>query len=162
MSHRERKSNKYVISTYFPFLLQNCSSGKRATIENFQPGSVRHLPEDIMSIQYHRRRSGVSFFFFFNYGDQTSPNFLKIHFKRVALELPTAICKREESGIHGRGPFPLGVSLPALDEGVDRLSTKAFLPWSDFAAYWCRKPPHPSHCPIMEVGWRCTKSSFPS
>ena len=75
------------------------------------------------------------FFFFFNYGDQTSPNFLKIHFKRVALELPTAICKREESGIHGRGPFPLGVSLPALDEGVDRLSTKAFLPWSDFAAY---------------------------
>ena len=39
--------------------------------------------------------------------------------------------KREKSGIHSHGFFPLEASLPALDGGIDRLSTEAFLPWLD-------------------------------
>ena len=107
-------------------------SCKTALIETFQPASVHHLPNDTMAIQYHRRRSGMSFFFFFFriLGIKLVPTFLKIHFKRVIPELSTPICKRKESNIHGCGFFPLEVSLPALDEGVDRLSTKVFLPWS--------------------------------
>ena len=68
---------------------------------------------------------------FLNSGDQTCPSFLKIHFKGVVLELLAPICKREKSGIHSCGFFELEVSFPSLDGGVDRLSTKAFLPWSD-------------------------------
>ena len=41
------------------------------------------------------------------------------------------ICKREKSGIHNHGFFPLEASFPALDAGVDRLCTEAFLPCSD-------------------------------
>ena len=53
-------------------------SCKTALIETFQPASVHHLPNDTMAIQCHRRRSGMSFFFFFsNSGHQTSPNFFK-------------------------------------------------------------------------------------
>ena len=54
-----------------------------------------------------------------------------MHFKGVVLELITPICKREKSSIHSLGFFPSEVFLHALDEGVDRLSTEAFLPWSD-------------------------------
>ena len=45
------------------------------------------------------------------------------------MELLVPICKREKSGIHSHGSFPLKASLPALDAGVDMLSTEAFLPW---------------------------------
>ena len=52
----------------------------------------------------------------------------------MVLELLAPICKREKSGIHSRGFFPLEASfLEALDGGVDRLSTEAFLPWSGLA-----------------------------
>ena len=47
------------------------------------------------------------------------------------MELQAPICKREKSGIHSCGFFPSEVSFPALYGGVDRLSTKAFLPWLD-------------------------------
>ena len=57
--------------------------------------------------------------------------FFKIHFKGVVLELLAPICKREKSGIQSHGFFPLEASLPALDGGVDRLSIKTFLLWSD-------------------------------
>ena len=49
----------------------------------------------------------------------------------MVLELLAPICKREKRGIHSHGFFPPEMSLPALDGGVDRLSTKASLPWSD-------------------------------
>ena len=47
------------------------------------------------------------------------------------LELLAPIYKREKSGIHSLGFFPLEASLPALDGDVDSLATEAFLPWSD-------------------------------
>ena len=77
-----------------------------------------------MDIRYHRR-SGVSIL---NSGDQTCPSFLKIHLKEVVLELLAPICKREKSGIHSYGFFLLEGSFPALNGGVDRLSTEVFLP----------------------------------
>ena len=49
----------------------------------------------------------------------------------MVLELLAPIGKREKSGIHIHGFFSLKVSLPALDGGVDRLSTEVFLPWLD-------------------------------
>ena len=58
--------------------------------------------------------------------------FFKIRFKGVVLELLAPICKKEKSSIHSRSFFPPEASLPALDGGVDRLSTEAFLPWLDF------------------------------
>ena len=64
-------------------------------------------------------------------GGQIYPSFLKILFKGLVLELLAPVCKREKSGIYSHGFFPLEVSLSALDGGVDRLSTKAFLPWPD-------------------------------
>ena len=54
--------------------------------------------------------------------------FFNIHFEEVVLELLAPICKREKSGIHSCGFFPLEASLPALDGSGDRLSTEAFLP----------------------------------
>ena len=91
-----------------------------------------------MAIQYHRRRSGV----FFNSGGQNYPSFLfvclfvclfvfNIHLKGVVLELIAPICKREKNNIHSHSFFPPEASLHALYGDVDRLSTKAFLPWSD-------------------------------
>ena len=47
------------------------------------------------------------------------------------MELLAPICKREKSGIHSHGFFPSEASLPALNGGVDRLSSEAFFPWSD-------------------------------
>ena len=57
--------------------------------------SIPHLSKDTVAIQYHRRRSGVSFL---NSGDQTS-QFFKIHFKEVVLELLAPICKKEKKCI---------------------------------------------------------------
>ena len=49
----------------------------------------------------------------------------------MVLEMLAPIRKRGKSGIHSHGFFfPLEASFPALDGGVDRISTKAFLPWS--------------------------------
>ena len=47
------------------------------------------------------------------------------------MELLAPICEREKSSIHSRGFSPPEASLPAVDGGGDRLSTEAFLPWSD-------------------------------
>ena len=72
---------------------------------------------------------------FLNSGDQTCPSSFKkkkkIHCKGVVLELLAPICKREKSSIHSHGFFQPEASFPALDGGVDRLSTKAFLLWLD-------------------------------
>ena len=56
------------------------------------------------------------------------------------------ICKREKSGIHSLGFFPLEVSLPALDGDVDRLSTEAFLPWLDLV---CPLPTQASYSSLL-------------
>ena len=74
MSFREIKANTYGTSTHFTYFLQNQSSCKIAIIEILQQISVPHLPKDPVAIQYHRRRSGVSFL---NSGDQTCPSFYK-------------------------------------------------------------------------------------
>ena len=68
----------------------------------------------------------------------------KIHFKEVVLDLLAPICKREKSSIHSRGFFPLEVSLPPLDGGVDRSSTEAFLPWLDLVCPLLTKVTYPS------------------
>ena len=67
---------------------------------------------------------------FLNSGDQSCPSlFVKIHFKGSILELLAPICKTEKRSIQSHGFFPPEASLPALDGGVDRPSTEAFLPW---------------------------------
>ena len=77
-------------------------------------------------IHYKKKKKKI------NSGDQICPRILeKIHFKGVVLGLLDPICKREKSGLHSRGFFPLEASLPALDGGVGRLFTEAFLPWSN-------------------------------
>ena len=55
--------------------------------------------------------------------------FFRIQFKGVRLELLAPICKREKKATSTI--LLLEVSLPALDGGVDRLYTKAFLSWLD-------------------------------
>ena len=47
----------------------------------------------------------------------------------MRLELLAPICKREKKATSSL--FLLEASLPALDGGVDRLYTKAFLSWSE-------------------------------
>ena len=47
------------------------------------------------------------------------------------MELSAPICEREKKATSAL--FLPEASFPALDGGVDRLYTKAFLPWSDLA-----------------------------
>ena len=75
-----------------------------------------------------------------------------MHFKGVVLELLAPICEREKSGIHARGFFPPDTSLPALDGGVDRLSSKAFLPWSDLV---CPLPMQARYSSLLALPPRC-------
>ena len=72
MSHREIEQT-HITSTYFPHFLQNKSSCKTEMIEILQQVSVPCLPKDTVALQYHRRRSGMSFL---NSGDQPCPSFL--------------------------------------------------------------------------------------
>ena len=62
----------------------------------------------------------------------------------MVLEPLASICKREKSSIHSHGFFPSKVCLPAPDGGVDRLSTKAFLPWSDLVCPLPTQAPYSS------------------
>ena len=71
---------------------------------------------------------------FLNSGDQTCPSFFfffLIHFKGVVLELLAPIYKGEKRSIHSCGFFVTEESFPALDGGVDKLSTEAVHLWSD-------------------------------
>ena len=135
MSHREIKSNTYGTSTHFSCFLQNWSSCKTVIIEILQQVSIPHLPKNTMTIQYHKRRSYLlKKAYLFKLWDQTCPSLKKKKkkkFKGVVLELLAPIYNREKSSIHSRDFFPPEASFPALDGGVDRLSTKVFLPWSD-------------------------------
>ena len=70
--------------------------------------------------------------------------FIKIHFQGVVLELLAPICKREKGGIPSHGLFLLEASLPALDGGVGRLSTEAFLLWLDLVCPLPTQVPHSS------------------
>ena len=60
------------------------------------------------------------------------------------MKLQAPICKSERSSMHSCGFFFLEASLPALGEGVDRLSTKAFLPWSDLVCPLLTQVPYSS------------------
>ena len=111
---------------------------KTVIIELLQQVSVPCLPKYTMAILYHRRRSGMSFL---NSGAQTCPS-IKIHCKGMVLEMLAPICKREKSGIHNHGFFPLEASFPALDGGVDRLCTEAFLPCSDLVCPLLMQAPY--------------------
>ena len=62
------------------------------------------------------------------------------------------ICKREKSSIHSRGFFPPEVSLPALDWGVDRRSTEAFLPCLDLVCPLLTKVTYQS-LPVPPPRW---------
>ena len=48
--------------------------------------------------------------------------------------------------------FLLEASLPALDGGVDRLYTKAFLPWSDLVCPLSMQATY-SSLPVLPLGW---------
>lgn len=70
----------------------------------------------------------------------------------MGLELLAPICKREKSSIHSHGFFPPEASFPALDGGVDRLSTKAFIPWSDLVCPLLKQASYTS-LPILPPRW---------
>ena len=80
---------------------------------------------DTVAMQYHIGRPGVSSL---NPGDQKI-QFFRIQSKGVRLELLAPICKKEKKVTSAI--FLPEVSLHALDGGVDRFYTKAFLSWSD-------------------------------
>ena len=48
--------------------------------------------------------------------------------------------------------FPSEVTVPALDGGVDRLSNKAFLPWSDLVCPLPMQAPY-SSLPALQLRW---------
>ena len=105
-------------------------------------------PAFLSSKGYHGRsvsQKNIRSVFFKFWGSNLS-QFFKICFKGVFLELLAPICKREKSGIHSLGFFPLEVSLPALDGDVDRLSTEAFLPWLDLV---CPLPTQASYSSLL-------------
>ena len=78
-----------------------------------------------VAMQYHIGRPGVSSL---SSRDQIYPSiFFWIQFKGVSLELLDPICKKEATSAF----FLPEASLPALDGGVDKLYTKAFLPCLD-------------------------------
>ena len=83
---------------------------------------------------------------FLNSGDQTCPIFFfkKYTLKWVVLELLAPIFKGEKSNIYSRGFFLPEASLPALDWGGDRLSTKAFPPWLDLVCPLLTQVPYSS------------------
>ena len=71
-------------------------------------------------------------------------------FKGVVLELLAPTCKKEKSNIHSCGFFPLEASFPALDRGVDRFSTKAFLPWLNLVCPLLMQASHTS-IPVLPL-----------
>ena len=74
------------------------------------------------------------------------------------MKLQAPICKSERSSMYSCGFFSLEASLPALGEGVDRLSTKAFLPWSDLVYPLLTHVPYSSSWFYHRGGWqRCTE-----
>ena len=104
-----------------------------------------------MTIQYHKRRSYLlKKAYLFKLWDQTCPSLKKKKkkFKGVVLELLAPIYNREKSSIHSRDFFPPEASFPALDGGVDRLSTKVFLPWSDLVCPLLMQAPY-SSLPVL-------------
>ena len=70
----------------------------------------------------------------------------------MVLELLSQIYKREKSGIHGHGFFPLEVYLPCLEVGVDRLSTEAFFPWLNLV---CPLPTQVPYLSLLGLPPRC-------
>ena len=62
----------------------------------------------------------------------------------MVLELLAPIFKGKKTNIYSRGFFLPEASLPALDGGGDRLSTKAFLPWLDLVCPLLTQMPYSS------------------
>ena len=123
--HREKKGNTYATSTHFPCFLQNRSNCKTVLYLR-DPPTVHRSPSSggyfSHAVSYRKTRC----VFFKPWGSNLS-QFFRMQFKGVRLELLAVICKREKKR---PAPFFLPeASLPALDGGVDRLFTKAFLPW---------------------------------
>ena len=94
----------------------------------------------------HRKTRCV---FFKPWGSNLS-QFFRIQFKGVRLELLAPICKREK-----KRPalfFLPEASLPALDGGVDRLYTKASLPWWDLVCPLLMQALY-SSLPVLPPRW---------
>ena len=82
---------------------------------------------------------------FFKLWGSNLSQFFRTQFKGVSLELwVPCICKREKSGDQHLCFLPSEASLPALDGGVDRLSTQAFLPWPDLVCPLLTQAPYSS------------------
>ena len=91
---REKKGNTYATSTHFPCSLQKWSSCKTVLyLRDPQPPTIHHPPMDTVAMQYHIRRPGVSSF---KPWGSNLPQFFRIQFKGVRLELLAPICKREK------------------------------------------------------------------
>ena len=124
---RENKGNTYATSTHFPCFPQNWSNCKTVFYLRDPPTGHR-LPSSSGHHGHavsHRKTRCV---FFKPWGSNLS-QFFRIQFKGVRVELSAPICEREKKATSAL--FLPEASFPALDGGVDRLYTKAFLPWSD-------------------------------
>ena len=88
---------------------------------------------------------------FLNSGDQACLSFLKCILKEWFWN---CLCPsvRERSGIHSHNFFPPEASLPVLVGGVDKFSTKAFLPWSDLICPLLMQAPY-SSLPVLPGRW---------
>ena len=117
---------------------------------NWDPSADQSSPS---SKGYHGHlvsKKKIRHVFFKLWGSNLSP-FWKYDFKEVVLDLLAPICKREKS-THSRGFFPLEVSLPAPNGGVDRRSTEAFLPWLDLVCPLLTQVTYPS-LPVYPPRW---------
>ena len=126
MSCRKKKGNTYATSTHFPCFLQNPSNCKMV-LKLRDPPTGHHSPSSngYMAMVSHRKIRHV---FFKPWGSNIS-QFFTIQFKGARLELLAPICKRGKKAI-GTIFLP-EASFPALDGGIDRLYTEAFLPCSN-------------------------------
>ena len=103
-------------------------------------------------MQYHIGRPGVSSLIPGGqiWGSKLLSQFFRIQFKVMRLEFLAPICKRGKKKISTL--FLLEASLPALDGGIDRLYTKAFLSCSELVCPLLTKVTY-SSLPVLIPRW---------
>ena len=131
------------------YFLWNWSSCETVSLRNHSTGQCSPSSKGCHGHSVSQKK--IRRVFFKLWGSNLSQLF-KIYFKEVILELLAPICKREKCGIHSHGFFPPEASLPALDGGVDRLSTEAFFPWLNLV---CPLPTQVPYLSLLGLPPRC-------